>query len=300
MIQRDNKVSPVIIATNLMSASLGDATKIPAAGSVIPAGQIIEWYREGEVSKFNLWKTAKVYEALSSSATPKVEKGHLYEAGDTIFVTASRTILGVDKTNELYDIITLDATDSIADNSILYNRENPGEEGVFRFAFIKDEITIEEGQTLLSVPVSMGVIDNRIFCNMLGYSATQSVLNDSEYLKISPTEDQRSTMVAKNYVEYVATITQTTTGVPILNIISNELNDAIVYTRDGAGAYVGTLVGAFTEGKTVFNLPNGNKAAQFGVEWTDADTFALSSWVADGTATDSLFATTSFSIKVYD
>lgn len=52
------------------------------------------------------------------------------------------------------------------------------------------------------------------------------------------------------YREYVALLSQTGTGNPSAVIIRNELSGPIVWTRNYAGNYSGTLVGAFTVNKT--------------------------------------------------
>lgn len=49
---------------------------------------------------------------------------------------------------------------------------------------------------------------------------------------------------------YVALLTQTGTDAPVATVLKNTLGGTVVWTRTIAGAYYGTLVGAFTENKT--------------------------------------------------
>lgn len=67
----------------------------------------------------------------------------------------------------------------------------------------------------------------------------------------------------KPYREYVAQLTQSGTGDPTVNfVIRNEIG-TIVWTRNIAGLYLGTLVGAFTADKTVatVSVVNNNRVA---------------------------------------
>lgn len=54
----------------------------------------------------------------------------------------------------------------------------------------------------------------------------------------------------RTYKIYRALITQSSTDAPTVVVLQNELSAAIVWTRDSAGLYYGTLAGAFTENKT--------------------------------------------------
>lgn len=63
-------------------------------------------------------------------------------------------------------------------------------------------------------------------------------------------------MISSNTVGpkfYKAILTQTGTNVPVATVLENSLGDDIVWTRNSTGDYTGTLLGAFTVGKTVFN-----------------------------------------------
>lgn len=207
MIKQNHKATPVLPdAVNLMIAELDtDVSKIPSEGTVIPAGQIIEWKRNGEVSECNIWKTAKVYAELSASTALQVYKGHSFATGDTIYITASRTITAVDKTTSAdYDIITLNGADSITAGTILYYRENPATENGYYFAFTKDEIVIQENQTTLSIPVYAGSLDKRIYSDMLGSSTTLNLIAPKKFLKMVPSALNQDTLINYTTTEIAA------------------------------------------------------------------------------------------------
>jgi hypothetical protein len=57
--------------------------------------------------------------------------------------------------------------------------------------------------------------------------------------------------VAKRYDSYVARLTATASGAPVVTFLSeSDLSAAIVWARTGTGQYTGTLVGAFPATKT--------------------------------------------------
>ena len=59
--------------------------------------------------------------------------------------------------------------------------------------------------------------------------------------------------------EYIALLTQAGAGAPTETEVKNNLSAAIVWTRTGAGVYVGTLAGAFTvdEKTIIVIIPDG-------------------------------------------
>jgi hypothetical protein len=54
---------------------------------------------------------------------------------------------------------------------------------------------------------------------------------------------------------YKALISQSGASAPVATVLKNTIGD-IVWSYDGAGAYIGTLVGAFPEGKTLLFIGN--------------------------------------------
>jgi len=57
--------------------------------------------------------------------------------------------------------------------------------------------------------------------------------------------------LAPAYLTYVVNMSQSGTNDPIVVELSNSLSGAIVWTRTGTGAYLGTLTGAFLTDKVV-------------------------------------------------
>jgi len=56
---------------------------------------------------------------------------------------------------------------------------------------------------------------------------------------------------------YKALLTQTGTNAPVATVLENTLGGTVVWTRTGAGVYVGTLASAFTVEKTIINRAAG-------------------------------------------
>lgn len=57
--------------------------------------------------------------------------------------------------------------------------------------------------------------------------------------------------VSVTALEYVALLSQSGTDAPVATVIKNTLGGTVVWTRDALGQYIGTLAGAFVDGKTV-------------------------------------------------
>lgn len=80
------------------------------------------------------------------------------------------------------------------------------------------------------------------------------------------TEEQRlaSLVALRRYKSYVAILLQSGTNAPTVVVLENTIGD-IVWTRDIAGRYYGTLANAFTENKTFifFNKNNDLSSTDF-------------------------------------
>ena len=59
-----------------------------------------------------------------------------------------------------------------------------------------------------------------------------------------------ATSSGASYKVYTALLTQTGTDAPVATVLENTLGGTVVWTRDDAGSYLGTLSGAFTANKT--------------------------------------------------
>ena len=53
------------------------------------------------------------------------------------------------------------------------------------------------------------------------------------------------------YLEYVAVVTQSGTSAPVATVLKNTLGGTVVWVRNGAGSYAGTLTGSFANGKVL-------------------------------------------------
>lgn len=111
------------------------------------------------------------------------------------------------------------------------------------------------------------------------------------------------------YKSYMATLTQIGTAAPTIvsngtganTPLENSLGGAIVWTRTGVGAYVGTLTGAFTANKTVL-LPSQSQASDSHVTMSiaSADAVNLNTFNAAQTVTaDNRLNTVPIEIRVY-
>jgi hypothetical protein len=74
------------------------------------------------------------------------------------------------------------------------------------------------------------------------------------------------------YKVYIAKLTQVGTDAPIPTVLTNTLGGELVWTRDGEGAYLGTLVGGFPdENKVYFGLGFNPGGSVDGVFWNSED-----------------------------
>jgi len=88
---------------------------------------------------------------------------------------------------------------------------------------------------------------------------TPNALTDKLYATDSAGANEGSTTkqdivdLATPYKTYVAFLAQTAQDAPVANVLENTLGGTVVWTRSGAGRYIGTLSGAFTADKTMIN-----------------------------------------------
>jgi len=100
---------------------------------------------------------------------------------------------------------------------------------------------------------------------------------------------------------YKALLTQVDTDAPIASILFNTIGN-IVWTYLGTGLYLGTLAGAFTEGRTaVTNRQSILDGVGFVVwaKWSSSDTITVFVSGVDGGASDSELENTLIQIEVY-
>lgn len=83
------------------------------------------------------------------------------------------------------------------------------------------------------------------------YDAREIINEIADFLQANPSGGGG----AASYLVYTALLTQSGTSAPTADVLENTLGD-IVWTRQSAGNYIGTLEGAFTAGKTVTMITN--------------------------------------------
>lgn len=103
------------------------------------------------------------------------------------------------------------------------------------------------------------------------------------------------------YLKYVALLSQADTDAPTATVLENTLGGTVVWTRDSAGYYLGTLASAFTISKTfVLVTHDGNNGATgyMGGGRNDASSVFVTFQGSDGNFLD-ILGENSIEIRVY-
>lgn len=104
----------------------------------------------------------------------------------------------------------------------------------------------------------------------------------------------------KNYTDYVANLTQTSTNAPVATVGETGLGGTLVWSRTATGTYRGVLAGAFTG--TVISFFGGNRGGAFTEELQfekiDNDTVEFRTYTGN-ILTDGVLLDTSLEIRVY-
>lgn len=98
---------------------------------------------------------------------------------------------------------------------------------------------------------------------------------------------------------YVANLTQAGAAAPVATVLENSLGGTLVWSRNSAGAYAGTLAGAFPDAEKVVALcgPLGtNEALDFSVSEPDQIVIVVTS---AGVESDDMLLRESIVIEVY-
>lgn len=104
-----------------------------------------------------------------------------------------------------------------------------------------------------------------------------------------------------SYSKYIALITQSGAGNPTSSALDNSLSGAIVWTRNSAGNYTGTLTGAFTSDKTWITIQASDASSNIRTVQclrADNNTITLLTYDAAGAAIDG-FTNVSIEVRVY-
>lgn len=98
---------------------------------------------------------------------------------------------------------------------------------------------------------------------------------------------------------YIANFTQVQLNAPVVTELVNTYG-AIVWSYAGVGRYIGTLVGAFTVGKTYASSGTINgKSFNFDLQGMTADTIMLQTFDAGGVASNSVLNVSSITLHDY-
>jgi len=101
------------------------------------------------------------------------------------------------------------------------------------------------------------------------------------------------------YKVYIALISQTSTSAPTVTVLQNTIG-TIVWTRDAAGEYYGTLVGAFTTDKTYFTVMDTSLDIDMERQLNGNDAVYIATAVASTQVkTDGLLTVCPIEIRVY-
>lgn len=103
---------------------------------------------------------------------------------------------------------------------------------------------------------------------------------------------------AKPYKSYVALLSQGGTDAPTAVVLENTLGGEIVWTRDGAGTYTGTLTGAFPASKTV--ILTGSSGILLTAGWNSVnEVYLFTDAMPTAARGDNLLLEQSIEIRVY-
>lgn len=135
---------------------------------------------------------------------------------------------------------------------------------------------------------------------------TALTANDLFYVvdsETSASKKVKASVFRRPYKVYTANLTQSSTDAPVATVLENTLGGTIVWTYDSAGAYVGTLTGAFTENKTALFLSlnsSGGFGTQADLGRTNANAVSITTYNDTGVQADGILTNTTIEIRVYD
>ena len=160
----------------------------------------------------------------------------------------------------------------------------------------------------------LGVKEYTALLSETGYSATSGLLiagqtyyiasyvAGDDFTNVGGTNVTGNTFVASGTTPTAWTNSSILVSVgisaPAVTLLTNGLSGAIVWTYSAVGTYIGTLSGAFTENKTVFQYPPLGDDKAVTVEWTSANVITVKTYET-GALKDGLLVKFPLTIKVY-
>jgi hypothetical protein len=126
-------------------------------------------------------------------------------------------------------------------------------------------------------------------------------------LKVAELANQGGGGATLPYKSYVAFLNQIGTSAPTATVVYNDLGGTIVWTRNFAGTYTGTLSSAFTANKTICFLRSAvlddyleGRAYYLGRSTNNTVSITTISFNNGGVATDGVLVDTGIEIRVYN
>lgn len=131
--------------------------------------------------------------------------------------------------------------------------------------------------------------------------ASASNITASEHRQVAQDIVDTLFSLGRTYKIYSALITQGLTDPPVATVLENTLGGEIIWTYDSIGVYIGTLAGAFTEGKTMVQINNGDRTGNNAYwDWIDADNISINTWnVATTAGADGAIRDGFLEIRIY-
>lgn len=102
------------------------------------------------------------------------------------------------------------------------------------------------------------------------------------------------------YKVYTALLTQVGTDAPTATVLENTLGGTVVWTRDSAGIYYGTLSGAFSSNKTVCFISGTVLSVHFNCYQNSTSSVTATSTNTSGEGVDTAILSASIEIRVYN
>lgn len=127
------------------------------------------------------------------------------------------------------------------------------------------------------------------------------IVQDGETVKTTAQDIADLGGGGSSYLKYVALLSQSGTDAPVATVLENTLGGTVVWTRNDAGDYTGTLAGAFTVNKTTVNVSIASSYfAYVLLSASTVDALSLySTQAADGSGIDDAFDKAFIEIRVY-
>lgn len=206
--------------------------------------------------------------------------------GTDTFNTQTPVHLHIDGSNYLYQQFTNGDTGQSFGNGIIYGIGDNMDLNIYNFESAKINLA-----TLGVVRFTIDENGKIIFTDLSG-SGDATVLTDSTGAL------KRGSVQPKIYK---AIINQTGTSAPTVTIVANTLGGTPVFSYSSVGGYAVTLSGAFTVGKTVVIINNGQSANTLvGAYAINANAIGITTSASTtATASDGLLFNASISIEVY-